>query len=93
MQIRCGPMLYNIMEKNDQALYEYDRAEACFLKASHITPGRLYPFCLLAKLYHEMGLQDKVDERADIVETKEPKEHSRAVEEMRDEVRKLRIKS
>ena len=93
MQISCDPMLYNIMGKNHQALKEYNRAEACFLKASHITPGRLYPFYLLAKLYHEMGLQDKVEEMADVVETKEVKVHSRAVEEMRGEVGELRVKN
>ncbi|MCL2651075.1 MAG: O-antigen ligase family protein [Candidatus Azobacteroides sp.] len=93
MQISCDPMLYNIEGKNYQALKEYDRAEACFIKASNITPNRLYPFYLLTKLYHEMGLQDKVNEMADIVQTKEPKVHSRAVEEMRIEVKKLRIKN
>jgi len=93
IQISCDPMLYNIMGKNYQALKEYDRAEACLIKATNITPNRLYPFYLLTKLYHEMGLQDKVNEMAGIVETKEPKVHSRAVEEMREEVRKLRIKN
>jgi len=85
-------MLYNIIGKNYQALKEYDRAEICFIKATNITPNRLYPFYLLTKLYHEMGLQNKVNEMASIVETKEPKVHSSAVEEMREEVRKLRIK-
>ena len=89
MQISCDPMLYNIMGKNYQALNEYKQAETCFMKATHIIPNRLYPFYLLTKLYHEMGLQDKVNEMADMVQTKEPKVHSRAVEEMRQEVREL----
>ena len=91
MQISCDPMLHNIMGKNHQALYEYQQAEDCFIKAAHIVPHRLYPFYLLVKLYHEMGLQDKVNEMADIVQTKEPKVQSTAVMEMRQEVEKLRM--
>jgi len=91
MQISCDPMLYNIMGKNHQALKEYQQAEACFMKASHIVPHRIYPFYLLTLLYYEMGLQDKVNEMADIVQNKEPKVHSTAVKEMRQEVRKLTI--
>jgi tetratricopeptide (TPR) repeat protein len=93
MQISCDPMLYNIMGKNYQAMNEYEQAEACFMKAAHIVPNRIYPFYLLTKLYHEMGLQDKVDETAAIVLTKEPKVQSTAVREMREEVLKLRIKN
>ena len=89
IQISCDPMLYNVMGKNHQALKEYDMAESCFVKASNITPNRLYPFYLLTKLYHEMGLQGKVKEMAMIVETKEPKVQSTAIKEMRQEVKKI----
>lgn len=89
MQISCDPMLYNIMGKNHQALKEYKPAEECFIKAANIIPHRLYPFYLLALLYHEMGLQDKVNEMADIVQTKEPKVQSTAIREMRREMKKL----
>ncbi|MDR2911323.1 MAG: O-antigen ligase family protein [Bacteroidales bacterium] len=90
VQISCDPMLYNIMGKNHQALKEYRQAETCFTKAANIVPNRLYPFYLLTKLYHEMGLQEKVNEMADVVQTKEPKVHSRAIDEMRMEVITLR---
>jgi O-antigen ligase len=93
MQISCDPMLYNIMGKNYQALKEYEQAEAYFIQSTQIVPSRLYPWYLLTKLYHEMGLQDKVEKTAETVLTKEPKVHSRAVEEMRGEVRKLKIKN
>jgi len=89
MRISCDPMLYNIMGKNFQALKEYQQAESCFIKASHIVPHRIYPFYLLTFLYHEMGLQNRVNEMADIVQNKEPKVQSTAVREMRMEVRKL----
>ena len=90
MQISCDPMLYNITGKNHQALKEYELAEECFIKAANIVPHRLYPFYLLTLLYHEMGLQDKVNEMADIVQTKEPKVQSTAVREMRQEVSKIK---
>jgi tetratricopeptide (TPR) repeat protein len=92
MQISCDPMLYNIMGKNYQALEEYGQAENCFIRASHTVPHRIYPFYLLTLLYHEMGLQEKVNGTAEIVLTKEPKIHSTAVREMREEVEKLRAK-
>jgi len=89
MQISCDPMLYNIMKKNHQALKEYELAKECFIKATNIVPHRLYPFYLLTLLHHEMGLQDKVNEMADIVQTKETKVQSTAIREMRQEVKKI----
>ena len=92
MQISCDPMLYNIMGQNYQALEQYQQAEACFFKAANIVPNRLYPYYLLTKLYHEMGDDEKVNEMANIVLTKEPKVNSTAIREMRQEVRELRVK-
>ena len=90
-RISGDPMIYNIMGKNYQALKEYRQAEACFIKSTQIVPNRLYPFYLLTKLYREMGLQDKVIEMADIVQTKEPKVQSTAVREMKEEAEQLTI--
>ncbi|MDR1582342.1 MAG: O-antigen ligase family protein [Prevotellaceae bacterium] len=92
-QISCDPMLYNIMGKNYQIMKQYEQAETVFIKATQLVPSRLYPWYLLTKLYHAMGLQEKVDETAKIVETKEPKVQSPAVREMREEVRELRVKN
>jgi hypothetical protein len=89
MKISCDPMLYNIMGKNHQAVKDYNQAEACFIKASYIVPHRLYPFYLLTLLYYEMGLQDKVNEMAEIVQAKEPKVQSTAVREMRENIKQL----
>jgi len=72
-------------------LKDYKQSENSFIKATNIVPHRLYPFYLLTLLYHEMDLQDKVNEMADIVQTKEPKVQSTAVREMRQEVNKLRV--
>ncbi|MDR1120911.1 MAG: O-antigen ligase family protein [Dysgonamonadaceae bacterium] len=93
MQISCDPMLYNIMGKNYQAMKRYEEAETILVKSTQLVPSRLYPWYLLTKLYDEMGLKDKVRETADIVCSKEPKVQSQAVKEMREEVRKLKVKN
>jgi tetratricopeptide (TPR) repeat protein len=92
LQISCDPMLYNIMGKNHQALKEYAQAENCLIKSTQIVPHRIYPWYLLMKLYEEMGWPEKARETALIVETKEPKVHSQAVREMRNEAKKIGAK-
>jgi tetratricopeptide (TPR) repeat protein len=86
-RLSCDPMLHNIMGKNWQALKEYSLAEQSFTRAANLAPSRLYPYYLLAKLYHETGDMEKFRKYAAIVQTKEPKVHSKAVEEMREELR------
>ena len=92
-QVSCDPMLYNIMGKNHQAMKEYDLAEQNLLKSTLIVPNRIYPYYLLMKLFDEKGDEDKASKYAQIVLTKEPKVHSRAVEEMREEARKIKTKN
>jgi tetratricopeptide (TPR) repeat protein len=82
-------MLYNVTGKNHQALKRYAEAEQCFLKAANIVPSRLYPWYLLANLYVETGETEKARETARIVLTKEPKEQSTAVREMREKMKNI----
>lgn len=89
MKISCDPMLYNIMGKNHQALGNYVPAEQSFTKSAMIVPSRLYPYYLLAKLYDEMADGEKVIEMAELVRLKEPKVHSVAVNEMREEMKSI----
>jgi tetratricopeptide (TPR) repeat protein len=89
MQISCDPMLYNVMGKKRQALKQYALAEQSFRKAISLVPNRLYPHYLLAKLYHETGLKDKMESEINIVMTKPPKVESMAAEEMKKELTKL----
>ncbi|MDR0680587.1 MAG: O-antigen ligase family protein [Dysgonamonadaceae bacterium] len=93
IQISCDPMLYNIMGKNYQAMKQYEQAETVLIKATQLIPSRLYPWYLLTKLYDEMGWEEKAEETAKIVLTKEPKVQSPAVREMREEVKELRVKN
>jgi signal peptidase I len=93
MQISCDPMLYNVMGKNYQDMKQYGQAEAAFVHAAQLVPSRLYPWYLLTKLYNEMGMKDKVNETVAIMLTKEPKVQSPAVNEMREEVKRLKAKN
>lgn len=90
-QISCDPMLYNIMGKNSQALRQYEQAEVFFIKSTNLVPNRLYPWYLLCKLQAEMGQLEKAAKTAEIVLKKEPKVQSSAINEMREEVRKLKL--
>jgi tetratricopeptide (TPR) repeat protein len=90
IQISCAPILYNLMGINCQSLKKYELAEQSFRKAINLVPNRLYPHYLLAKLYHEMGLKDKMESEINIVLTKPPKVESMAVEEMRKELLELK---
>ena len=89
----CDPMILNIIGKNCQAMGDYRTAEAWFIRSTHRLPGRIYPYYLLAKLYTELGFYrpDKLAEMKRMVLTKEPKVHSTAVRQMREEVKKMGI--
>ncbi|WP_297677475.1 O-antigen ligase family protein [uncultured Bacteroides sp.] len=85
------PMIRNVMGKNCQAMGFYWQAEAYYLSAVHLLPGRIYPYYLLAKLYAEPEYRnrERFEEMKRIVLTKEPKVYSTAIKEMRDEVEKM----
>ncbi len=88
-ELSCDPMLYNIMGRNFQDLGDYEKAEKAFKTASLLIPSRIYPYYLLTKLYDKIGEKDKALLMAQIVQTKEPKVHSKAIEEMREETHKI----
>ena len=56
-----------------------------------LTPERIYPYYLLARLYSKEGFfnKEKALEMANIVLTKSPKKHSAIIDEMRTEIRTL----
>lgn len=90
-QHSADPMILNIMGKNYQELECYELAENCFISAINRLPGRIYPYYLLAKLYAEPGFCDKekFERMKQIVLTKGPKIHSKAIDEMRLELKEL----
>jgi O-antigen ligase len=91
MKISCDPVLYNLSGINYQMMKNYIVAESYFKKAADMVPNRLLPYYMLANLYLEMGLCEQACEMAKIVQTKEPKVNSQAVEKMREEMKKICI--
>ena len=89
--LKVDPMIYNVMAKNYQAMGKLKEAERWLWKSIHLLPERIYPYYLLTKLYADPGYneQQKARNIAGVVLTKEPKVHSRAIREMREEIKKM----
>lgn len=89
----CDPMILNVMGKNYQQMGDCLSAEDWFVRSTHRLPGRIYPYYLLAKLYTEPSFRqpDKFEKVKRMVLTKEPKVHSTAIRQMREEVKKIQI--
>lgn len=90
-QLSADPMIWYLLAKNEQALGEYQKAEALLLHAINILPERIYPWYLLTKLYADPNFlnTEKMYNAAHQVLTKEPKIQSSAIREMREEVGKI----
>ncbi len=86
-----NPVLYNMKGRNLMNMSDFCAAENCFKSSVHLLPGRIYPYYLLTKLYLEPGFWDrnKAIEMASIVLTKPPKVYSKAIIEMRLEMKVL----
>ena len=84
-------MLYYIIAKNEQSMGHYQKAEYLLLHALDILPERIYPYYLLCKLYAEPDFyqDEKIQAAVHAVLTKEPKVNSRAIQEMREESKKI----
>ncbi|BAR47896.1 O-antigen ligase family protein [Tannerella forsythia] len=92
LQISCDPMFYNVKGRNYHEMGAYRKAEACYMNAIYLIPERIYPYYLLTKLYADSAAgypAEKMQWAASIVLKKEAKVHSTAIDEMRDEVRKI----
>lgn len=89
LQISCDPMFYNVKGRNYHEMGEYDKAEIAYINSTHLLPERIYPYYLLTKLYADTTnyQPQKMHQAAIAVLEKEPKVHSMAINEMRDEVR------
>ena len=87
----CDPMFYNVRGRNYHEMGKYDKAEDCYINSILLLPERIYPYYLLTKLYADSAnyQPEKMLRAANAVLEKEPKVHSVAINEMRDEVRKI----
>lgn len=72
-----------------KALGQYKEAEEAYKLAVDMLPDRFYARYLLAKLYEETGEGDKLIPIARYLAEKKPKVPSRAVEEIKMEMRKI----
>ncbi|TKG94491.1 hypothetical protein EYV94_11105 [Puteibacter caeruleilacunae] len=68
---------------------EFERAEDMYNKAWHMVPNRFYPLYLLAKLYDEIGDEQKAVRTAKLVINKKVKIQSTAVDEIRTEMTQI----
>ena len=91
MEVSGDPMILNVMAKNCRRMGRYDDAEQWLLRSVHRLPGRIYPYYLLARLYGETGAfpRRKLEWAVRRVTETEPKVHSTAVREMREQVRRM----
>jgi tetratricopeptide (TPR) repeat protein len=92
MSVSCDPALYNMAGQNCRLIKDDAEAERYFLQSSCLVPSRLLPYYLLAKLYDETDRREQALAMAEIVLTRKPKVHSQAVDEMREEMEKLKNK-
>ncbi|HHU06763.1 MAG TPA: polymerase, partial [Clostridiaceae bacterium] len=93
VEISCDPMFYNVKGRNYHEMKEYKKAEECYTHSIELLPERIYPYYLLTRLYADPAnyQPDKMWKAAQAVLEKEPKVHSVAIHEMRDEVNKILI--
>ncbi len=89
VRFSADPMFWNVMGNNGRATGDFERAEACYLKARHIVPNRLYPIYLLMNLERERGNRPAAEKWARKLCAQAPKVDSPAVREMKNEARKL----
>ena len=93
LQRSCDPMILNVIGKNYQQMGDCLSAEDWFIRSTHRLPGRIYPYYLLAKLYAEPSFRQphKFEKMKWMVLTKEPKVHSTAIRQMREEIKKIQL--
>lgn len=74
---------------NSQQQQNYEQAEKYYYDAIYLLPNRIYSYYRLFLLYAqpEFYQPDKLKQMAKIVLTKRPKVYSKAIEEMRGEVK------
>lgn len=91
LQLSYDPMFYNVRGRNYHEMGKYEKAEECYLNSICLLPERIYPYYLLTKLYADPANYQPLKMRQTVhaVLEKEPKVHSTAINEMRNEVKKI----
>ena len=89
-EISSDPMFWNLMGSNSLAQGNFREAEQRYKHAFMMVPNRIYPLCLLAKLYYMEGDTIRFHKMAERVETFRPKVESATTERLRTEIRELK---
>ena len=84
--ISSDPMFWNVMGNNSLAQGRYREAEDRYRHAFLMVPNRLYPLCLLAKLYHAEGDTARFLQAAAMVNGFKAKVESANTEKLRKEI-------
>jgi O-antigen ligase len=83
-------MIYNCMGDNYKNMGEYEKAEKMYLHASEIVPNLHYPLYLLMKLYRDSGQTEKAKLMANTLLEKTVTIPSDAINEIREEAKKVK---
>lgn len=75
------------------AIKNYDDAEESYQRAADMVPNRFYPHYQLAKLYEKSNNRSKARKKAKEILRKEVKIPSKAIKQMKEEMRKIVEKS
>lgn len=68
-ELSSDPMFWNVMGNNNVASGRYREAEECYKHAFYMVPNRIYPLCLLAKMYLMEGDTTSFIRMTDNIET------------------------
>lgn len=82
-------IVYTAMGDSYKALKKFSLAEQAYEKANQMVPARFYSKYLLAKLYQETGQMEKAKREANEILNKKVKVQSTAIDEMKEEMRKV----
>lgn len=89
LKLTSVPAVQYVIGLNYQKMQQYKEAETWLLRSTKRLPGRIYPYYLLAKLYNETDSfpKERMQWAARMVLEKEPKIHSTAIRQMREEIK------
>jgi tetratricopeptide (TPR) repeat protein len=84
-----NPVIYIALGNSYKKLGDVSNAEQAYLHAWYMIPNLFYPKYLIAKLYFETGQKDKAAAIAYELLNKKVKIESMAIEEMKEEMKKM----
>ena len=91
LKLTSVPTVQYVIGLNYQEMQQYGEAETWLLRSTKRLPKRIYPYYLLVKLYNETDSfpEEKLQWAALMVLETEPKIHSTAIKQMREEIKDM----